>query len=263
MMFQMLGPLEIRNGTTPVRLGGPRTRTLCAALLLRANRTVAADWLSDVLWPGDRPPSAEANLRQYVANVRNLLRRPALAEVASLRSVLPGYRLEVARDEVDLYRFFDETVRGKNALAVGDLATARDAFERAVALWQGELCEGLAGNPELEIERVYWRELRLFASESLVTAQLGLGEHHEAVAELQKLTAGNPLREELRGMHMISLYRSQRRGDALEVFGRTRSVLLAELGIEPGPYLQQLQRAILADDPALVSGDTRWLVKPA
>ena len=60
-------------------------------------------------------------------------------------------------------------------------------------------------------------------------------------------------------MLMLSLYRSQRRGDALEVFGRTRSVLVAELGIEPGPYLQRLQRAILADDPSLVSEAAFWL----
>jgi DNA-binding SARP family transcriptional activator len=263
MRFRMLGPLEIRDGMTSVPLGGQRTRTLCTALLLRANRTAGASWLSQVLWPDERPASAEANLRQYIAKVRHLLRRPALAEIASLCSAPPGYRLEVPRDEVDLYVFCDQTARGRTALALGDLAAARDAFERAVSLWQGDLCEGLTANPELEIERTYWHELRLFASESLVSAQLGLGEHHEAVVELQKLTAGNPLREELRGMHMISLYRAQRRGDALEVFGRTRSVLRTELGIEPGPYLQRLQQAILADDPSLISGAARWLVRPA
>ncbi len=262
MRFRMLGPLEVRDGKCPVRLGGERTRTLCAALLLRANRTVPADWLAHALWPDDRPASAKANLRQYIAKVRRVLSVPALADVATLRSIPPGYRLEVAREEVDLYVFHDQTVRGKTALALGDLVTARDALERAIGLWQGELCEGLTANPELEIERVYWQELRLFATESLVTAQLGLGEHHAAAVELQKLTAGHPLREELRGMHMLSLYRSQRRGDALEVFGRTRSVLRAELGIEPGPYLQGLQRAILADDPTLIDGAVRWLVKP-
>jgi DNA-binding SARP family transcriptional activator len=263
MRFRMLGPLEVRDGMTSVPLGGQRTRALGTALLLRANRTAGADWLARVLWPDDRPASAEANLRQYIAKVRQLLRRPGLTGVAELRSVPPGYRLEIARDEVDLCVFDDQTTRGRNALALGDLAAARDAFQTAVGLWQGELCEGLAPNPELEIERVYWQERRLFALESLVTAQLGLGEHHVAAMELQKLTAGHPLREELRGMHMISLYRSQRRGDALEVFGRTRSVLLAELGIEPGPYLQRLQRAILADDPALVSSTARWLSTPA
>jgi DNA-binding SARP family transcriptional activator len=230
--------------------------------LLRANRTAATDWLARALWPDDRPASAEANLRQYVAKVRQVLRRPGLAEIAGLRSIAPGYRLDVPRDEVDLCVFADQTARGKHAMALGDLATARDAFEQAVSLWQGELGDGLAGNPELDVERAYWQELRLFASQSLVTVRLGMGEHHEAAVELQRLTAGHPLREELRGMHMLSLYRAQRRGDALAVFGRTRSVLRAELGIEPGPYLQGLQRAILADDPALVTGAAGWLVKP-
>jgi DNA-binding SARP family transcriptional activator len=253
MTFRVLGLLEIRHRGQWLHIGGERTRTLVSVLLLRANQTVDAQWLMRMIWPAGRPASADANLRQYVAKVRQVWRRHALDDVASLRSATPGYRLEVARDKLDLTTFADLTALGRSALAVHDLPAARDYLTRAVSLWRGELCAGLPCCPELQIEQAYWTELRLLATESLLTAQLALGDHGEATAQLQRLTAEHPLREELRGMLMLALYRSQRRGDALEVFGRTRSVLVAELGIEPGPYLQRLQRAILADDPSLVS----------
>jgi DNA-binding SARP family transcriptional activator len=259
MKFRLLGPMEILHHDQWIDLGGQRTRTLVSALLLRANRTVDARWLMDVMWPDDRPASAHANLRQYVAKVRQVLRRHSLDGVARLRSAAPGYRLEIAREELDLTMFHDLATLGRAALAADDLVAARDYLARAVALWHGELCEGAPYCAELEIERAYWEELRLLAIESLISARLGLGEHGEAAAELQRLAAEHPLREELRGMLMLSLYRCHRRGDALDVFCQTRSILVAELGIEPGPYLRRLQQAILVDDPSLVSGAAGWL----
>ena len=258
MTFRVLGSLEIRHRGQWLHIGGGRTRTLVSLLLLRANETVDAQWLMRMMWPADRPASAEANLRQYVAKVRHVWRRYALDDVASLRSAMRGYRLEVARDELDLTAFADLTALGRSALSARDLPAARDHLTRAVGLWHGELCVDLPCCPELQVEQAYWAELRLLATVSLVTAQLGLGDHGQAAAMLQRLTAEHPLREELRGMLMLSLYRSQRRGDALEVFRRTRSVLVAELGIEPGPYLQELYRAILADDPSL-TGETAFM----
>ena len=50
---------------------------------------------------------------------------------------------------------------------------------------------------------------------------------------------------------MLALYRSGRQADALERYRRARESLLAELGLEPGRDLQELERAILAQDPAL------------
>jgi YVTN family beta-propeller protein len=50
---------------------------------------------------------------------------------------------------------------------------------------------------------------------------------------------------------MLALYRSGRQAEALEVYRDARRTLADELGLEPSPTLQQLERAILSHDPAL------------
>lgn len=263
MKFRLLGPTEVLYHDQWIPPGGPRTRALTSALLLRANQTADPRWLIRVMWPTGEPASANPNLRQYIAKIRQVLQWYSLDDVARLRSAAPGYRFEVARDELDLTLFHDLTMLGREALAARDLPAARAHLARAVGLWQGGLCESLAPGADLLAEQAYWEELRLLASQSLLTARLGLGEHGEATAELRRLTAEHPLREEFSGMLMLSLYQCHRRSDALEVFTRARSVLVSELGIEPGPYLQGLHQAVLSDDPTLVSGMTGWLTSQA
>ena len=55
---------------------------------------------------------------------------------------------------------------------------------------------------------------------------------------------------------MLALYRAGRQADALEAYRRARTVLVEELGLEPSRELQQLEAAILAQDPALDSTAT-------
>ena len=262
MRFRLLGPLEIRQQEQLINLGGSRARTLISALLLRANQTADPQWLMRVMWPDDQPASASANLRQYVAKIRQMLRGCSLDGVARLYSTAAGYRLEVGREELDLTIFADLIRAGREALAARDASAARASLHHAVTLWRGELCEDLPHYPELEIERAYWTEMWLLATISLQAARLDLGEHREATAELQRLSAEHPLHEELRGLLMLSLYRCHRRSDALNVYRQTRAMLVAELGIEPGPHLQYLHYAILADDMALVTAAVSDLSQP-
>ena len=87
--------------------------------------------------------------------------------------------------------------------------------------------------------------------EDLIEAELALGHHDELVPELESLVTRYPLRERLRWQLMLALYRAGRQAEALEAYRAARRTLLAELGIEPGPALHELERAILAQDPAL------------
>jgi Bacterial transcriptional activator domain len=71
------------------------------------------------------------------------------------------------------------------------------------------------------------------------------------VGELEELVAEHPLRERFRAQLMLALYRSGRQAEALDAYRRARGELVNELGIEPAPALQQLERRILAQDPGL------------
>ena len=102
---------------------------------------------------------------------------------------------------------------------------------------------------QLEIARL--EELRLSAKEEWIAARLELGSDHQLVSELVELVSANPLRERLRAQLMLALYRAGRQADALEVYSFGRRVLIDELGLDPGPDLQTLQRAILTQDPSI------------
>ena len=89
------------------------------------------------------------------------------------------------------------------------------------------------------------------ALEDRIEADLALGSDGQLVGELESLIASNPLRERLRGQLMRALYRAGRQADALSVYRRTSELLREELGLEPSPMLQELERSILEQDPAL------------
>ena len=142
------------------------------------------------------------------------------------------------------------------------LAAGQDApeavltLERALALWRGGAFEEFAYEEWAQLEIARLEELRLAATEQRIEAELELGQHSRLVSELESLVADHPLREQLRGQLMVALYRSGRHADALEVYRRGRQLLRDELGLEPSPFLAQLERQILSHD-ATLSGPVR------
>jgi DNA-binding SARP family transcriptional activator len=245
MEFRVLGQLEVVDGDRPVALTGARTRALLVLLLTSANQVVSADRLIDELW-GTQPPRSAGNALQY--HISRLRKALAPAEVIVTRE--PGYVIQVEPEQLDLLRF--ERLLSEARDARPDQAAG--ILREALALWRGPALADLELQPFAQAEIGRLEELRLVALEQRIDADLTLGRRAEVVAELETLTREHPYRETLRAQLMLALYGSGRQAEALAVYRKTRQLLVDELGIEPGPAIQQLEQAILRQDPELDSG---------
>jgi YVTN family beta-propeller protein len=245
MEFRILGPVEVSEAGRPVPLGGAKQRALLALLLLNANRVVSTDRLIDQLWGESPPATAATALQGHVSALRKALGADAIAT----RS--PGYVLHADPAQIDLGRFELLRAEARTALENGDPGPAAERLREALALWRGEALADIAFEPFAQPEAARLEDVRLGALEDRIDADLMLGRDSELVGELERLIAAHPLRERLRAQLMLALYRSGRQAAALDAYQRARQTLVSELGIEPGPALRDLERRILAHDPAL------------
>lgn len=226
-------------------LPGGKTRALLAYLLLHANEPITRDRLIDAIWGEEPPPTAANALQVHVHGLRRVLGRDRIVTRGS------GYALRVDAGELDLDRFRRLLARGTAALGMGRAEEADRLLAEALGLWRGEPLAGQAGDPFAATEVGPLEELRLAAVERRIEAALELGRHDDALRELERVLPEEPLRESLRALQMLALYRAGRQADALAAYTETRRLLVDELGIEPGRALQELELRILRQDPGL------------
>ena len=253
MEIGVLGPLEVVAGDLRLSLGTPRQRAVLAVLLVHVNEVVSLDRLIDLLW-GETPPSAAtASLQAYVSNLRRVLEpdRAARQPPTVLVTEPPGYVLRVPAEAVDAVRFERLAADGHDALERGEPERARRVLESSLELWRGDAFADFAYEPFAAAEIARLTELRANAAEDRVVAMLLLDETAAAVATLESLVLQSPLRERLRELQLLSLYRNGRQADALRAYDATRRALADELGVEPGPGLRALHHRILDQDPEL------------
>ncbi|MFJ3985217.1 AfsR/SARP family transcriptional regulator [Streptomyces fungicidicus] len=245
LRFSVLGPVRAWRHDEPVATGSPQQRALLAALLLREGRTATAAELIDALW-GEEPPSqALAAVRTYASRLRKVL------DPGVLVSESGGYAVRgLGEGALDLAAAQELAAEAEKARNTGDLCHAREVLNRALSRWDGETLAGVPG-PYAEAQRVRLEEWRLQLLETRLDMDLEQGCHAETVSELTALTAAHPLRERLRELLMLALYRSGRQAEALAVYADTRRLLSDELGVDPRPGLQELQQRILRADPNL------------
>src|SRR5438034_5122372 len=248
--FRILGPLTVRVDGAPVPAGGPKQRALLALLLLSANRVVSRERLIDELFADQSLNSADHALRNHVSRLRKVL-AAAASDEPRLAARAPGYLLRVEPGELDLESFERLVAEGREALAAGDPPAAAKSLRAAEALWQGRPLADLEFERLARVEAERLEELRLAALEERVDAELAVGRRLALVPELEAIGSEYPFRERFRAQLMLALYRCGRQAEGLEVYRQTRKLLDDELGLEPGVELQQLERAILVQDPAL------------
>jgi DNA-binding SARP family transcriptional activator/predicted RNA-binding Zn ribbon-like protein len=244
MEFRLLGPFEAHHDGEPVEVGRRQERCILAILLLDAGRLVPTDRLIDLLWSGRPPSSARAAVHTYIGRLRATLSPQGVRLVTRG----DGYLVEPDTHGVDA----DEFVRlAQRATGAGDPAERVHLLERALALWRGPLLADLIDDELRARLGGPLEELRLTGVELRAEARLELGQHTRVVTELAADVDEHPTRERLVGSLMTALYRGARQADALQLYRATRRALVNDLGVEPGPELQELHRRILRNDHRL------------
>ncbi|WP_037363959.1 AfsR/SARP family transcriptional regulator [Nakamurella lactea] len=269
MQFQVLGPLQVHadddpegSDTAPLPIAGRMQETLLALLLADTGRPVSVDVLTEALWPGAPSGTSNGKLHLLVHRLRRSLDDPDRVE-----SSPHGYRLLAGPDEVDAAQF----ERWADELLTGDPAPDHTVTlgRRALGLWRGQPFQDIDA-PALAATTARLQERRIAVLTKVFEAELDVGRHDVVLAELDQVAREHPLDERLQELSMLALYRSGRQAEALAAYRRTRSTLVTELGVEPGPDLTELHRAVLAGEvpaappmydcpPAHLPGDVRWL----
>jgi predicted ATPase/DNA-binding SARP family transcriptional activator len=241
----VLGPLEVRRDGRPATVRRGRPRRLLLSLLVRRGDPVPQETLVDQLWQDAPPADADNALHVLVSYLRRTI---AGAELRIDRAPT-GYRLVVDPDRVDAHRF--EQLVQRATAAEEDPAGRLRAASEALALWRGPALAEAAEDAFAEADIARLGELRVQAHELRTDALLALGRHDEALPDLTRLVREHPFRERLHAQAALALYRAGRQAEALGVLDRARSALVEELGLDPGPRLQELGRRILRQDPEL------------
>src|SRR5262245_6757968 len=254
MQFRVLGPLEVVHYGRVLDIGAGKRRALLAVLLLHANEIVSSDRLIDELWGGDSPTTAPKILQGYVSQLRKVLAHDG-GDPAGAGGILltrpPGYVVQLEDGQLDAEHFANLLARGRAALAAGAAQDASLLLSEALALWRGPPLADFTFDSFAQEEIGRLEELRLATLEERIDADLDLGRHADLVAELEALVARHPLRERPRAQLMVALYRCGRQAEELQVYQDTRNALVAELGLEPGRGLQEVEQAILRQGPSL------------
>jgi DNA-binding SARP family transcriptional activator/WD40 repeat protein len=260
--FRVLGPFEVFEHGRSLALGGAGQRALLAVLLLRRGEVVVTERLIDELWGEHPPPTAAKTIQVYVSRLRKVL------GAGVLETRHGGYELVVSSGAVDADRFEALITDGRAALAIGDAHGAAALFRQGLGLFRGAPLADFSYEPFArgEIDRL--QELRIVACEDQIESELAAGGDGHLVPQLEVLVGSHPLRERLRGLLMVALYRAGRQTDALAVYRQTREMLRNELGLEPGPALRELEHQILNHSPSLggqgphLAGSGRALAEP-
>ncbi|MFB6775755.1 BTAD domain-containing putative transcriptional regulator [Streptomyces sp. NPDC056337] len=270
MDIKVLGALSVRENGVLIMPTAPKPRQVLALLALHADQVVPVSALIDELWGANPPRTARTTLQTYILQLRELItaaRQRGEAQglgdgtwraAKSVLVTMPGGYLLSSGDRRSDVRMFDHLAAlGYRAMDAGDFAGAARQLREALTLWTGAAFADVQAGPQLELEIKRLHESRLCALERRIEAELHLGRHREALAELTVLVNRHRTHESLHAQFMLALYRSGRRTEALDVYRRLRATLVRDLGLEPTAGLRRLQQHILAADDDLPAG--KWV----
>ncbi|MGA5454001.1 BTAD domain-containing putative transcriptional regulator [Streptomyces umbrinus] len=252
LRLQVLGPLRIwRDG---VELDpGPRQQSyLLAILLARAGKPISTSELVDLIWAEDVPASAVNILQKYVGALRRLFE--PLLPVREAGSFLHrrgnSYLFLAGSAALDLVAFRELVDAARAALTRHEHEAALDHYVGALGLWHGSAGDGIA---EGTLAATVFAALDNEFYEACTAAAdlaVSMGRPERVLAALQLAASMAPFNEAVLAGLIGVLGAAGRQAEALSVFRQARDRLAEELGIDPGPALEDAQRRILTQTPA-------------
>jgi len=245
--FDVLGPLRVMRAGEPLDLGAPQARSALAILVLNANEVVTPGRLIDQLWGAVPPRSAKVQLQGLISQLRRTLRSSDGQPIATTDG---GYLLRTGAGERDVDRFDRQVVEARTVLGQGEIALGARQLRTALSEWRGRPLDGIE-LAETQLAAARFDELRIATLEDVIDAELRLGEHAAAVAEIVELVEEQPLRERLRGQLMTALARCGRVAEALAAYRDWHTLLDDELGVEPSADIRAIHAGILRAEPEL------------
>ncbi|MGC0383095.1 DNA-binding SARP family transcriptional activator [Streptomyces sp. SAI-129] len=256
MQIHVLGPMTILGDDLEPVVLAPKPRRLLALLAVNADSAISVNALVQELW-GDNPPrTATATIQTYIGQVRRTIAEAlgkSANEVAEEILVTEGgsYVLSTQGVALDITEYEMLTAAGNAAVQRGEFVEGSDLLHQAVALWRGPALVNVEAGELLGARIVHLDESLLCTLEHRIYADLQRGAHHTLVPEITELTARHPLHENFHRHLMLALYRCGRRAESLAVMRRLRARLVEELGLEPSPFLVQMEQDILRGEPSL------------
>ncbi|MFI5916395.1 BTAD domain-containing putative transcriptional regulator [Dactylosporangium sp. NPDC051541] len=245
MQFNILGSLQIGSPEQPVQITAPKQRAVLAALLLANNTDVSTDQLIQHTWDHHPPTTAQTTLQSYIYRLRQLLRP---LPNTTLHTNTDSYALHTDAEDIDLHHFRKLAEQARSDNHHGRHQHATEHLRLALKLWRGNALTGIPGTTTAQEATIINNE-RTAAYEELFDTEITLGNTRHIIPELTKLTTTHPYHETFRAQLILALYASGRQAEALQHYALIRRRLRDNLGIEPGPELQQLHRHILEHRP--------------
>ncbi|MEU1301973.1 ATP-binding protein [Streptomyces shenzhenensis] len=250
--LQILGPLRIWRDGVELDAGPRQQAYLLALLLARAGRPTSTSELIDLIW-GDGVPSSALNvLQKYVGALRRLLE--PLLPVREAGSFLhrrgSSYLFSAGPATLDLVAFRELVDAARGALTRHDHEVALDHYVGALGLWHGPAGDGIADGTIATKVFAALNDEFYDACTAAAELAVSMGQPERVLAALQLAASMAPFNEPVLAGLVGVLGAAGRQAEALSLFRQVRDRLADELGIDPGPALEDAQRRILAQSPA-------------
>lgn len=244
IQFRVFGPLRALRGGSAVTCG-PTERAVLASLLLTPWDPVSVERVTTIAWPAERCPKDPTHAVQtHVMRLRHHLGPDVISTEGHM------YRAVVEAAAVDAHRFTQLAHHAQELMVAGNIEQSECAYSLALDSWGvGTPWRDLAHSPIGAGESARLEELHLDARER--RAELALTLDRLLVGEIERLVAEQPLRERRWALLMQTQVLHGRQADALRSYAKARDLLRTQLGIHPGPALQELEHRVLIQDPTL------------